>query len=372
MRIQSFIIEFLMLLFFITPTFAQTPTPNPTPINNFQETQEKVCHEQSISQDRTYSFRTQPLVNPDNGAGYGSEKPPPPPWYKKLFPFLRTPLEKYGPNDVRTLKDELGRPVPIGETKRAKAIRTKTEQSLPDIEQKTKLPKFDWRENGLAVGDVGNQGLVGCNLCWAFVSVDAMQISRRLLAMRDNKTLDEKKRPSIRQLVPCMTTKTENGDYCSKNWHGAAFSFMVDKGLPLGGITKYKIRENSTWDCEPTEYVKALTWDFVSAKPQTVATTEEIKKAVILYGAVVSTISFDNCWTLYGGGIFNEEQFKDGSHFVLIIGWDDTKGAWLVKNSYGKEWGENGFGWIKYKTNNIGQFAAFVVADPDEEARLLK
>jgi C1A family cysteine protease len=172
--------------------------------------------------------------------------------------------------------------------------------------------------------------------------------------------------------VPCLTKKTAAGDYCSKNWHGTAFSFMVDKGLPIGGLTKYKIRENSTWDCEPDDYVKALTWDFVSAKPQEIASTEEIKKAVILYGAVVSTISFDYCWTLYGGGTFNEEQFKNGSHFVLIIGWDDSKGAWLVKNSYGKEWGENGFGWIKYRSNNIGQWSAFVVADPQEEARLQK
>ncbi len=36
-----------------------------------------------------------------------------------------------------------------------------------------------------------------------------------------------------------------------------------------------------------------------------------------------------------------------GNHYVLIIGYDDAKGAWLIKNSWGTGWGENGFGWIK-------------------------
>ena len=54
---------------------------------------------------------------------------------------------------------------------------------------------------------------------------------------------------------------------------------------------------------------------------------------------------------------------------ILIVGWDDEKGAWLIKNSYGPKWGEGGFGWIKYRSNNIGKWAAAVVADPREEIK---
>ncbi|HRH42444.1 MAG TPA: C1 family peptidase [Pyrinomonadaceae bacterium] len=346
---------------------AQAPSESPKPLNNFQETQEKVCREQSISQNRTYNFRQLPQENPYKG-WFGEEKPPPLTWYQKLFPFLRPPVEKYGAYDVRTLKSEFGRPVPVGETMRSKALRAKTEQSLPEVEQKAKLPKYDWRENGIDVGAVGDQEI--CNLCWAFAGIDALQISRQLSAIRLNKTFESKKRPSVRQLVACMVKNPE--DHCKINWHGEAFSFMVKTGLPLGGITKYKVSEAKIWDCEPDTYIKALTWDFVSAKPQEVAPTDEIKKAIIQYGSVISMISFDNCYFIYGGGIFNEEQFKNGSHLVLIIGWDDAKGAWLIKNSHGKDWGEGGFGWIKYKSNNIGQWSAVVVADPQEEERIAK
>jgi cathepsin L len=48
------------------------------------------------------------------------------------------------------------------------------------------------------------------------------------------------------------------------------------------------------------------------------------------------------------------------NHAVLLIGWDDEKQAWLIKNSWGEQWGEKGFAWIKYGSNNIGVFAAWV------------
>lgn len=347
----------------ITLIYSQTPAETPKPLDNYQETQENLCREQKISSNRTYSFRQLPRATVDDGA-YGKKS-----WLRKLLPFLSSPQDKYGIDDIRTLQDKFGRPAPVGESKRSKEIRLKAEQNLPDLEQKLKLPKFDWRENNVNVGEVGSQGY-NCNTCWAFATIDAIQISRQLLAIRSNKEFEQGERPSVRQLVSCFVKKPE--EFCENNWHGEAFSFMVDKGLPLGGAAKYKATESKTWDCDAETYLKVLTWDFVSTTPQKIASTEEIKQAIITYGSVVSMLSFDNCYWLYGGGVFNEERFRNGSHFVLIIGWDDAKGAWLIKNSYGKDWGENGFGWIKYGSNNIGQWSAFVMADPKEEEKIAK
>jgi cathepsin L len=211
-----------------------------------------------------------------------------------------------------------------------------------------------------------------------------MQISRQLVAIRaNNKILEETSilTPGPRQLGFCWAQKNkkEPETSCDFNWHGEAFSFMVDEGMPLDGTTDYSMFSIGFFQlCDAKKFVKALTWDYVSSVPHEVASTEEIKRALITYGPVVTTIVFDNCLNLYESGVFNEEQnwnmeadgrktLKPGNHIILIVGWDDAKGAWLIKNSYGTEWGENGYGWIKYGSNNIGQFSAWILADPNEK-----
>ncbi len=379
---------------------SQTPTKDAPP-ESYQQTMEGLCRKQNISENRTYIFRTLPLPSGDTGA-YGPQK-----WYSfldKVFPFLQSSTDNYKTDDIRTLKSVYGKNAPLGETKRSKEIRLTAEQNLieaqqageqrwqewlklnPDKDETEKnkaeirirlqglaaarLPKFDWREHGLDVGEVGDQGF-NCNTCWAFASVDAMQISRRLAAIRSQKTdFDETLRPSVRQLVSCMLPST---DYdCKKfGWHGNAFTFMIDKGLPLGGSRKYG-EEKSGWECDAKVFVKALTWDYVVPQATKITPTDDLKRALIVHGPVVTVMRLDDCFGLYGGGVFNEEQKTGGRHVVLVIGWDDQKGAWLIKNSFGIGWGENGFGWIKYGGNQIGEASAWIMSDPKQEETILK
>lgn len=389
----KFRLGFLAIFFTAVPLFSQVPSP--TPMLSYQYELEKRCTAQTISENRTYSFREVPIPVDKKGA-YGLQKPP---WYARIFPFL-TPKIKYARDDVRILDLVYGKPVPLGESKRSVEIRAAADQKLkiaadegerkwqewlarnsnatPQEKQKVefeirfqglaaaKLPKFDWRENGLEVGEVEHQGYE-CSSCWAFASFDAMQISRRLTALRTQQTDFNDKDASVRQLISCRIPNV--ADFCRANWHGDTFTYLVDHGLPLGGSKRYS-NEKENWTCEAEKFVKALTWDYVSASPQNISTPAEIKLAVVTYGAVTTTFKLDSCFAIYGNGIFNEEFTNGGFHIVNIIGWDDEKGAWLIKNSFGKEWGENGFGWMKYASNGIGRFSAFVVADPDEEKRI--
>jgi C1A family cysteine protease len=374
---------------------AQTPTDDSL-VDDEQIKAESLCRQIPMKAERTYVFRALPKATLDDGAPYGAK-----PWYQKLFPFL---AKEKRIDDILAIEKELARPIPFGESKRSKEIRLNSENKLLEMQQTaeqnwnawlkqnpnaakdeiekaekamryqglaaTRLPRFDWREQGLDAGEVGFQGF-NCNTCWAFASVDAMQMNRQLVAIRARQNgFENSPSASVQQLISCMVPNKE--DFCKINWHGAAFTYLVDKGLPLGGPTLYKARDSKLWTCDSETYVKALTWDFVSADPRKVATTEEIKRALILYGPVVSMIRFDKCLWLYGGGIFNGENNQEGTHLILIIGWDDEKGAWRIKNSYGKKWGEKGFGWIKYGSNNIGESSAWMLADPKEEARIAK
>ena len=381
----------------IAPVFAQSADEMSdelkTILKTSQNNQEKACREQKPDVKRTYIFRDTSLQHPFNSFGVrilpdGIESAygPPPPYarLRKLIPFWRAPVDKYGLS-LHSFKEYAARDVPVNETKKSNMFRLNFEKQLDEeTNQKTALLKFDWRdpEYRLVFSPVKFQGWY-CNNCWAFTTVEAMQISRQLVALRGKNKMLEKNilmSPSPRQLGLYMTAKTkkDSSESCQFNWHGEAFSFMVDEGMPLDGTADYGLFSSGhdvVYDAKT--FVKALTWDYVSSNPHEVASTEEIKRALITYGPIVTTLVSDDCLKLYGGGVFNEEQnwyfdkderkLKPGDHIVLIVGWDDAKGAWLIKNSYGTEWGENGYGWIKYGSNNIGQFSAWILADPNEK-----
>jgi C1A family cysteine protease len=73
-------------------------------------------------------------------------------------------------------------------------------------------------------------------------------------------------------------------------------------------------------------------------------------------------------WTGNTGTVlqdFANDPTQSVTHAILIVGWDNTQGAWIIKNSWGA-WGINdsGFGYVKYQCNNIGWGAAWVKTAP--------
>ena len=93
-------------------------------------------------------------------------------------------------------------------------------------------------------------------------------------------------------------------------------------------------------------------------------TVEQLKAALVEHGPLAVTLNADNCFTVYKGGVFNGHNKYSPNHVLVLIGWDDSKRAWLIKNSWGVEWGEQGFGWIEYGSNSIGKFAAWIQPSP--------
>jgi hypothetical protein len=72
-----------------------------------------------------------------------------------------------------------------------------------------------------------------------------------------------------------------------------------------------------------------------------------------------------------GSGVYHRStdpaNVLRGGHLFLIVGYDDALGAWLCKNSWGTNWGMNGFGWIGYGENRIDSFGRYGVrnVNPD-------
>ena len=58
-------------------------------------------------------------------------------------------------------------------------------------------------------------------------------------------------------------------------------------------------------------------------------------------------------------------------HDVILAGWDDSKGAWLMRNSWGTGWACQGYGWIAYGADSIGTEAVFArVVNPNPPSPL--
>jgi hypothetical protein len=89
-------------------------------------------------------------------------------------------------------------------------------------------------------------------------------------------------------------------------------------------------------------------------------TVQEIKEAIVAHGPVTANVNSTRSFQHYTGGIFNDRNSDTTNHLVVLVGWDDTKGAWLLRNSWSARWGEAGYMWIKYGSNAVGEWATWV------------
>jgi hypothetical protein len=63
----------------------------------------------------------------------------------------------------------------------------------------------------------------------------------------------------------------------------------------------------------------------------------------------------------YTSGVFNGSNCNQANHAVVVVGWDDAKSAFLMRNSWGSSWGESGYMYIKYGVNALGDKATYAV-----------
>lgn len=140
-----------------------------------------------------------------------------------------------------------------------------------------------------------------------------------------------------------------------------AANYLVYHGVPDEGCSPDPQRYYET-PCSNTlkewenRSVKIEEWGWIEND------IDLIKQALIEYGPLVICMIAYRDFIFYRGGIYkNTWGDRVGGHLITIFGYDDTQRYWLIKNSYGKNWGEEGWVRVSYDAHKTERpfFRAF-------------
>lgn len=196
------------------------------------------------------------------------------------------------------------------------------------------MTKWDWR----AKGKVTPPKLQGCDDCWAFSTVAQVESALLMSGLSPTDLAEQ-------HMLNCA-----NSGGCDGGWRYKALAWSVDNRIAQEAFDPYQGAQGSC-NANIGDH-KLIAWGSVATGNPDMAA---IKAALCEYGPVSTGIHATVAFQNYTGGVFNEEvEALTTNHAVLLIGWDDNKGAWLIKNSWGKDWGDGGYAWVRYGSNKIG------------------
>jgi hypothetical protein len=195
-----------------------------------------------------------------------------------------------------------------------------------------------------------------CGACWAFAAMGAWEGT---YAVQYGVKLDT----SEQHVLNCPGT---NGS-CNGGFYGDVFARMRQ---PTGGARNeaqdpYTATQNI---CVPNPSGAHRVALHAYVDNVDISVNWKIKRALSLWGPVATSLYATPAFQHYKRGVFDENYNPvtlggrpEINHAVVIVGWDDVAGAWQVRNSWGSGWGEGGYGWIAYGSNNIGAYSVAVL-----------
>ncbi len=190
---------------------------------------------------------------------------------------------------------------------------------------------FDWRDYD-AVTPVKSQG--SCGSCWAFSAIGAVE-SAVLIYTEKNLDLSEQ-----HLISSCCSAGS-----CSGGWPDWALKYVRDTGAPDEACYP-NVAQNTA--CDPCEGWQDRAWkikDYVYIQP----TKEDFQWALKEYGPLSVVLTVPTDWYFYRSGVYSPVMDVGwANHAVLLTGWDDSDGCWIIKNSWGAGWGEHGYARVKY------------------------
>ena len=208
------------------------------------------------------------------------------------------------------------------------------------------------------VTPIRNQG--NCGSCWAFATVAPFESN---IMIKDGVSANL----SEQYLVSCNT----DGWGCNGGWWGHKYHYNTNAyGQTAAGAVYESAFPYVAYDAPcSTSYshpYKLNNWYSLGAYP----TVDAIKNAIYNYGPVSAALCAGSGFNGYGGGVFSGNDCPQVgiNHAITLVGWNDTTGTWVLRNSWGTGWGESatsggerGYMRIAYGTSQVGYNASYVI-----------
>lgn len=224
--------------------------------------------------------------------------------------------------------------IPSGWESFASFERLVLEEELPDA--------WDWRDHGFTA-PVKDQG--SCGSCWAFGSTASFEAALQIKG------------------VPYVPLSEQELVSCVKEYYGCgggylAHDYQVSPGQATAQDFPYRAA-NVACKKNLKHDAKAVSWKYVGEQGRK-PTTLELKTAIKQYGVLTVVVYANNAMASYKSGVFKGCANRQSNHMVNLVGWTKA-GNFIMRNSWGPKWGNQGHMEIPPGCSNIGEIAAFVV-----------
>ncbi|MBN2055262.1 hypothetical protein JW905_10090 [bacterium] len=196
---------------------------------------------------------------------------------------------------------------------------------------------LDWRFMGGADWTTPIRDQAQCGSCTAFATVGVLESLMNIHYGNPALDLDL----SEEHLFMCS-----GGTCTTGNTIQSPAMYTVNSGVPDEACFPYTASDqpcsNSCPDWSDRAY-KAVSWQQLSG--------DEGIKTALRVAPVISTFQVYEDFRYYMGGVYEYVWGTlQGGHAIAIIGWNDEENSWIVKNSWGTDWGE--LGWFRIKRGN--------------------
>ncbi|AEN03980.1 cathepsin-like cysteine proteinase [Helicoverpa assulta nucleopolyhedrovirus] len=206
-----------------------------------------------------------------------------------------------------------------------------------------RLPDYyDWRDTN-KVTPIKDQGV--CGSCWAFVAIGNIESQ---YAIRHNKLIDL----SEQQLLDC--------DEVDLGCNGGLMHLAFQELLLMGGV-----ETEADYPYQGSEQMCTLDNRKIAVKLNScfkydIRDENKLKELVYTTGPVAIAVDAMDIIN-YRRGILNQCHIYDLNHAVLLIGWgiENNVPYWIIKNSWGEDWGENGYLRVRRNVNACGLLNEF-------------